>query len=95
MSTEGIPRLGGDKEEIMKTMPKSNVQLMKIVKRPLIKFLRERMCLGEHSRQCFNPHSFDVLQQFLTHNMVLVPHPPYSPNLAPSDIFCFNRRRKV
>ncbi|GFT57253.1 hypothetical protein TNCV_1692521 [Trichonephila clavipes] len=31
-------------EEMMKTMPKSNVPLIKIVERPLTKFLRKRTC---------------------------------------------------
>jgi hypothetical protein len=27
--------------------------------------------------------------EFVTNNMVIVPHPPYSPNLAPSDFTLF------
>ncbi|GFT04129.1 hypothetical protein TNCV_3346661 [Trichonephila clavipes] len=62
------------------------------------KFLWKRTCLGARSRQCSNPHSFVVQQrQFLTtNNTIFVPHPPVSPNLAPSDIFLFPRmKRKV
>ncbi|GFW99086.1 transposable element Tcb1 transposase [Trichonephila clavipes] len=44
----------------MKTLPESNVQLMKVVERPLTKFLRKRTCLGACSRQCSSPHSFDA-----------------------------------
>ena len=36
------------------------------------------------------------VQQFLTKNgMTPLPHPPYSPDLAPSDLFVFPRMKKV
>ncbi|GFW65128.1 hypothetical protein TNCV_393941 [Trichonephila clavipes] len=42
-------------EEMMETLPKSNMQLMKIVERPLAKSFKGNAC----SRQCFNPYNFD------------------------------------
>ncbi|GFU94725.1 hypothetical protein TNCV_3386141 [Trichonephila clavipes] len=45
-------------DEIIKTLQKSNDQLMKIIERPLIKFLRKLTCLGVRSRQCSSLHSF-------------------------------------
>ncbi|KAJ4447750.1 hypothetical protein ANN_09758 [Periplaneta americana] len=40
-------------------------------------------------------HTALTVRQFLTNNnMVLVPHPPYSPDLTPSDFFLFPRMKK-
>ncbi|PNF41538.1 hypothetical protein B7P43_G12319 [Cryptotermes secundus] len=36
------------------------------------------------------PHTADIVQEFLAKNkMAVVPHPPYSPDLAPCDFFLF------
>ena len=41
-------------------------------------------------------HTTLSVQQFLTKNhMTAVPHPPYSPNLTPSDFFLFPWMKKV
>jgi len=34
-------------------------------------------------------HAALLTPRFLTDNMTVVPHPPYSPDLAPSNIFLF------
>ncbi|PNF23469.1 Mariner Mos1 transposase [Cryptotermes secundus] len=40
-------------------------------------------------------HTALMVRQFLTsNNMVIVPHPPYSPDLAPSDFFLFPRMKR-
>ncbi|PNF23498.1 hypothetical protein B7P43_G06514 [Cryptotermes secundus] len=40
-------------------------------------------------------HTALTVRQFLTsNNMVIVPHPPYSPDLAPSDFFLFPRMKR-
>ncbi|GFV70319.1 hypothetical protein TNCV_4797381 [Trichonephila clavipes] len=50
MSTEDMPRQGVfQQEEMAKTFPKSSIQLMKIVERPLTKFLRKPMFHGAQS----------------------------------------------
>jgi histone-lysine N-methyltransferase SETMAR len=41
-------------------------------------------------------HTALSVQQFLAKsNMVLLPHPPYSPDLAPCDFFLFPRMKKT
>ena len=39
-------------------------------------------------RQC-PAHTSLSVQQFLAKNMTVIPHPPYSPDLAPCDFFLF------
>ena len=34
-------------------------------------------------------HAALLTRRFLTDNMTVVPHPPYSPDLEPSDLFLF------
>jgi len=38
-------------------------------------------------------HTASSVRQFLTKNRITVPHPPYSPDLAPRDFSCFRERR--
>jgi len=38
-------------------------------------------------------HTAMSVQQFLAKNMTVIPHPPYSPDLAPCDFFLFPRMK--
>jgi hypothetical protein len=45
-------------------------------------------CMAPSSRQCSHPH-IPENQSVTSNNMVIVPHPPYSPDLAPCDFALF------
>jgi hypothetical protein len=46
--------------------------------------------LAPSSQQCASPH-FWKTTEFVTDNMVIIPDPPYSPDLAQSDFALFNK----
>jgi len=49
--------------------------------------------LGPSPRQCSCPHGLECAAGFGKNNMTVIPHPPYSPDLAPCDFFLFPRRK--
>ena len=41
-------------------------------------------------RQCASPHGLECAAK---NNMAVIPHPPYSPDLAPCEFFLFRRMK--
>ncbi|GFX03691.1 mariner Mos1 transposase [Trichonephila clavipes] len=67
---------------------------MKIFERPLFKFLRKPLVMGNvHDNAPV--HTALMVQYFLTNNSIkLGPHPPCSPNLVPLDLNLFPRMKE-
>jgi len=49
----------------------------------------EQGCLVPSPQQCSCPHGLECAAVFGKNNVMLIPHPPYSLNLAPCDFFLF------
>jgi ribosomal protein S25 len=48
-------------------------------------------CIAPSSRHCAHPHFLKTTEFVTNSNMVIVPHPPYSPDSAPCDFTLFSK----